>query len=560
MLTLQERFSGILVHPTSFPSPYGIGDFGPAAYDFIDFLAESGQKLWQVLPLGPTGFGDSPYQAFSAFAGQPLLISPELLINDQLLTKDDLNTLPEFDDNRVDYGYIIPFKQEILHKAHKHYTEGCNPALIPVYQLFCEKEAGWLDDYALFMAGKDAHDGRSWLEWEDELRDPTPEIKAEWSEKLSDSIDYYKFIQFLFFRQWQDIRNYARIKRVKIVGDIPIFVALDSADVWACRELFQLDSNGYPTVVAGVPPDYFSATGQLWGNPLYNWDYHAKNQFDWWVNRIAMQMRMVDYLRVDHFRGFEAYYAIPYGETTAMHGEWRKSPGEALFRQVRRRLGSRLPIWAEDLGIITKDVELLRDEFHLPGMKILQFAFSNIEDNELLPHHFTTANCICYTGTHDNSTTVGWYCELSEEHKDKIRRYLNTDARTIHLDMIRTAMSSIAKYCVFPIQDLFGLGDDCRMNTPSVPMGNWEYRYRPEQLTSELAGQLHSMTELYGRKRPIQDDEPETIFDAVGQEPPIPPLIPVTDDTQKLSHASVLTGIVRRPYPIHKSSKEDNRS
>ncbi|MGN0396528.1 MAG: 4-alpha-glucanotransferase [Candidatus Fimimorpha sp.] len=507
-MKVQERFSGILAHPTSFPSRYGIGDFGKGAYDFVDFLVNAGQKLWQVLPLGPTGYGDSPYQAFSAFAGQPLLISPELLIQDNLLAGPDFFKVPNFNPDHVDYGYVIPVKTELLKIAHQHFLLHYNTSLEADYEQFCKEEASWLDDYALFMAGKDAHGGAAWLEWNDDLRDPTPEVKAKWSNQLADSISYYKFIQFLFFRQWKQLREYANSKGIKIIGDIPIFVSMDSADVWANRELFLLDTKGYPLVVAGVPPDYFSATGQLWGNPLYDWDYHKKTNFDWWMKRIQGQLSFVDFLRIDHFRGFEAYFAIPYGETTALNGCWCKGPGADLFSRIQEVFGKHLPIWAEDLGIITEGVEKLRDDFNLPGMKVLQFAFSDLEDNDLLPHHFTTSNCICYTGTHDNPTTVGWYYEdLNPAQRDRLRRYLSTDGNCIHMDMIRTAMSSTANYCIFPIQDALGFGNDCRMNTPSVAAGNWGFRFRPTHLSNELEKQLKEMTLLYGRGEVVEKEE-----------------------------------------------------
>lgn len=498
-MAITERYSGILVHPTSFPSPYGIGDFGQGAYDFVDFLKKSGQKLWQILPLGPTGFGDSPYQAFSAFAGQPLLISPDKLADMELLLPEDLADLPVFNRDSVDYGYIIPYKTMLLKKACARFVEQNDPQLMSEYTSFCRSNAEWLDDYALFMAGKDFHGGRSWLEWEDDLRDPDEESKAKWRQKLAESIVYYKFIQFIFFRQWKELKAYAAKAGIRIIGDIPIFVSLDSADVWTNRKLFQLDSKGYPTVVAGVPPDCFSATGQLWGNPLYDWEYHKSTGYEWWIKRIENQLTQVDFIRIDHFRGFEAYFAIPADSDTAISGTWQKGPDADLFHAICEKLGDDLPIWAEDLGIITDEVEALRDGFDLPGMKVLQFAFTDPEDNDLLPHHFATSNCICYTGTHDNETTLGWYYNAEPELQDRVRRFMNTDGHSIHWDFIRTAMSSIAKYCVFPIQDIFGFGNDCRMNTPSVPAGNWAFRYRAEYLTDSLAAHLKSLTELYGR-------------------------------------------------------------
>lgn len=517
MTELEQRYSGILVHPTSFPSPYGIGDFGKGAYDFINFLVGAGQSIWQILPLGPTGYGDSPYQAFSAFAGQPLLISPDELVKDGLLNGDALNDYPNFDPNHIYYGDVIPAKNRILRRSYEYFKEHASVSLYDKYHQFCEDEAQWLDDYALFMAGKDAHGGKCWLEWEDELRDPDTEIKEKWNRLLSDSVAYYKYIQFLFFRQWEALKSYAAVNEIKIVGDIPIFVALDSADVWANRELFLLDSEGYPTVVAGVPPDYFSATGQLWGNPLYNWDYHKKTGYDWWMRRLKGQLRLVDYIRIDHFRGFEQFYAIPYGSKTALKGKWMPGPCEDLFLKMQETFGEDIPIWAEDLGIITPPVEKLRDEFHLPGMKVLQFAFGNAKDNDIMPHRFTTSNCICYTGTHDNDTTYGWYQSLKPELQDRIRRYLNTDANIIHYDMIRAAMSSIAKFSVYPIQDVLGFGSDCRMNTPSVAAGNWAFRYRADHLTPDLAANLRAMTELFGRCKPLaaEEDEEEEIEDTI---------------------------------------------
>lgn len=508
MAELSPRYSGILMHPTCLPSPYGIGDFGQGAYDFIDFLKASGQKLWQILPLGPTGFGDSPYQAFSAFAGQPLLISPDKLRDMGLLSQEVLDRRPWFDDNRVDYGYVIPYKNSLLHQAFDAFEASDNTALKKDFIAFTEKNAAWLEDYALFMAGKDYHNGCSWLYWEDELRDPTPEIKQEWLQKLDTSVRYYSFLQYIFFRQWKDVLDYAHENDVQIVGDIPIFVSLDSADVWANRNLFQLDSKGFPTVVAGVPPDYFSETGQLWGNPLYDWKYHKSTGYAWWTTRIAIQLEMVDYLRIDHFRGFEAYYAVPYSAKTAIEGKWRRGPGHDLFQTLKANLGEDLPIWAEDLGIITEEVEELRDGEGFPGMKVLQFSFSNPRDNILMPYRFSTDNCICYTGTHDNNTTLGWYFEADNTIQDRVRRYMNTNGQVVHMDFIRTAMGSSAKYCIFPIQDALGFGSDCRMNTPGVGAGNWGFRIRRDHLSDSLASYLMDMTLLFGRyPEAIEEEE-----------------------------------------------------
>ncbi|MDO4320928.1 MAG: 4-alpha-glucanotransferase [Lachnospiraceae bacterium] len=495
----QVRVSGILVHPTSFPSPYGIGDMGPGAYDFIDFLKKSGQHLWQVLPLGPTGFGDSPYQGFSAFAGQPLIISPDKLVELKLLTQEDVAHIPDWDDTKVDYGSVITYKTGLLKKAWTAFFHTPDKTLLEEFELFCEEEKDWLDDYALFMACKDYHEGRCWLDWEEDILNPTETSKKLWRQKLSQQIHYYCFVQFIFQKQWIELRDYAHENEVEIIGDIPIFVALDSADVWSGKKLFQLDSKGHPTSIAGVPPDYFSATGQLWGNPLYDWDYHKETSYAWWIRRIKRQLALTDYLRIDHFRGFEAYWSVPAGEETAINGKWVKGPCEDLFKAIQKELGDDLPIFAEDLGVITPEVEHLRDEFGFPGMKVLQFGFGDMNDTNYVPHFYTTTNCICYTGTHDNDTTMGWYAVQPEIVRDRIRRYGNTDGNCVSLDFIRFCMGSIAKYAIFPIQDLLILGSDARMNTPGVAAANWAFRYRKEALSEERCEWLLRTTQLYNR-------------------------------------------------------------
>lgn len=497
--TKRKRFSGILVHPTSFPSPYGIGDLGQGAYDFIDFLEKSGQHLWQVLPLGPTGFGDSPYQGFSAFAGQPLIISPANIKELGLLTDADFSGMPQWDPRKVDYGQVLNFKTELFHKAYAHFTHTPDKMLLEEFEDFCLAQKYWLEDYALFMAAKDYHQGRCWLEWEEELKNPDAISRKKWEKELSEDIEYYKFLQFLFFRQWKALKEYANERDIEIIGDIPIFVSLDSVDVWAHKDLFQLDTKGYPTCVAGVPPDYFSTTGQLWGNPLYDWKAHKADGYAWWIARIKHQISLTDYLRIDHFRGFEAYWSVPAGEETAINGKWVKGPNEALFLAIQKELGEDLPIFAEDLGVITPEVEWLRDMFHFPGMRILQFAFEGLGESDYLPHNFDTTNCICYTGTHDNNTTAGWYANLPEECRDKIRRYGNTDGGCIGLDFIRFCMGSVAKYALFPIQDLLQLGSEARMNTPGVAAANWAFRYEVQDLTQDRAGWLLSTTKLFGR-------------------------------------------------------------
>lgn len=495
----RARVSGILVHPTSFPSPYGIGDMGQGAYDFIDFLEKSGQHLWQILPLGPTGFGDSPYQSFSSFAGQPLLISPGKLLKMQLLTEEDFENMPEWDPKKVDYGAVIEFKTALLKKAWAAFYHTPDKTLLEEFETFCEEEKDWLDDYTLFMACKDYHEGASWMEWEKELRNPTGKTKQLWREKLKEGIAYYSFVQFIFQKQWFELREYAHEHDIAIIGDIPIFVAPDSADIWADKKLFQLDSKGHPRAVAGVPPDYFSGTGQLWGNPLYDWDYHEETGYQWWIRRIRRQLALTDYLRIDHFRGFEAYWSVPAGEETAINGQWIKGPGHALFDAVKKELGNDLPIFAEDLGVITPDVERLRDELGFPGMKVLQFGFGDMDDHNYIPHFYTTTNCICYTGTHDNDTTMGWYAQQPEIVRDRIRRYGNTDGNLVSLDFIRFCMGSIAKYAIFPMQDLLVLGSEARMNCPGVAQANWTFRYTAEDLTDERCEWLLQTTRLYNR-------------------------------------------------------------
>ncbi len=497
-----ERFSGILLHPTSFPSPYGIGDLGEEAYAFIDFLKEAGQRLWQILPLTHTGYGDSPYQSFSAFAGQPLIISPRHLVKLGFLYEHELAGLLETDPEHIDYGAVIPWKEQILNLAYRrfHDRKEQDGDLRWRFERFCEEQKHWLSDYALFMACKKFHGGVSWLEWEEEYRRPSPEFKAELLHKLGEDVEYYEFVQFIFFQEWRDLKKYANDRGIQIIGDIPIFVSMDSADVWANQQLFQLDSRGFPTNVAGVPPDYFSSTGQLWGNPLYDWDAHKEEGFAWWISRIRTQLTNLDVLRIDHFRGFEAYWSIPYGEETAVHGKWVKAPGHALFTAVKEALGDDLPIIAEDLGIITDEVTALREAFQFPGMKVLQFAFEGTGESDYLPHRYQDPVCVCYTGTHDNDTSVGWYEHLAPDCRRKLCRYMNsTEERRMHLDFIRLAMGSIACYAIFPLQDVIGLGSEGRMNTPGAPAGNWGWRYRKDDLLPALAQELQGLVSLYGR-------------------------------------------------------------
>ncbi len=492
-----RRASGILLHPTSLPGRFGIGDFGEWAYRFVDFLADARQSLWQVLPLGPTGYGDSPYQSFSAFAGNPLLISPQRLVDEGRLPVEALRQAPSFSHDRVDYGAVMAFKLAILRQSFAHFSQARSREQQGGFQSFCEAEKGWLDDYALFMALKEQHGGVVWTRWERELSCREPEALGRKRRELADQIAFHQYVQYEFFRQWSALKEYANRRGIRVIGDVPIFVAHDSADVWAHPELFHLDESGEPTVVAGVPPDYFSETGQLWGNPLYRWEGMARDGYAWWIARLGGTLRRVDIVRLDHFRGFEAYWEVPAGEKTAVRGRWVAGPGAAFFRALREALGD-VPIIAEDLGVITPEVKALRDEFGFPGMKVLQFAFSGDADNEHLPHNYTP-NCVVYTGTHDNDTTMGWFTSCPEEERDFCLRYLGSDGREVHWDLIRLAMMSVAHTVIVPLQDVLGLGTEARMNYPSRLGGNWAWRFTPQMLTEQVRDRLAEMTETYGR-------------------------------------------------------------
>jgi 4-alpha-glucanotransferase len=491
------RASGLLLHPTSLPGRFGIGDLGPEASRWVDFLAAAGQKLWQVLPLGPTGYGDSPYQSFSAFAGNPYLVSPERLLEDGLLESADLAGVPAFPADRVDYGPVIEWKLEILAKAHARFAAGAGPGLRADYDGFCQAQAGWLEDFALFMALKESHGGATWTLWEKGLIAREPAALAAARERLAVAVDSQRFRQFLFFRQWSAVRACARAAGVRIIGDLPIFVAHDSADVWAHPEIFQLDAKGAPAVMAGVPPDYFAKTGQLWGNPLYRWDVLARDGYAWWVERLRATFEVVDIARLDHFRGFEAYWEVPGGQATAEKGRWVKGPGAAFFESVRAALGA-LPIIAEDLGFVTPEVLALRDRLALPGMKILQFAFDKGALHPFLPHNFPT-NCVVYTGTHDNDTTRGWYASAPEPQRHFARSYLGCEGGDFTWELIRAGMASVADTFIAPLQDVLDLGPEARMNLPGRLGGNWGWRFRRGQLTDAERERLLGLTETYGR-------------------------------------------------------------
>jgi 4-alpha-glucanotransferase len=496
------RTAGILLHPTSFPGRYGIGDLGEAAYRFVDFLVEARQSIWQILPLGPTGYGDSPYQSFCTFAGNPMLISPDLLVADGYLPAEAVTNVPPFPVHTVDYGSVIEYKEKLLTRAFDHFEANATAEQQAAFEQFCAAEVAWLDDYALFMALKNHHvdhEGGVWNTWPVEITQRQPEAMAKWGEKLTRQVTFRQYLQFLFYEQWLRLKGYANERGIKIIGDVPIFVAFDSADVWANQELFYLDEMGAPTVVAGVPPDYFSETGQRWGNPLYGWDKMAGQNYDWWRRRLEMTFRQTDIVRIDHFRGFEAYWEVPASEPTAMVGKWVKGPNKAFFRAMREQLGD-LPLIAEDLGVITPEVRDLRDTFNFPGMKILQFAFGGAQENHFLPHNYDTPNCVVYTGTHDNETTRGWYENATDEEKDRVRRYLAVDGHDVAWDLIRLAFMSVADTAVIPLQDIMNLGNEARMNFPGKASGNWGWRYQPYQLTQPLALRLRELTEIYSRE------------------------------------------------------------
>jgi 4-alpha-glucanotransferase len=502
----RARVSGILLHPTSFPGRWGIGDLGDEAYHLVDWLVAAGQRLWQTLAIGPTGYGDSPYASFSAFAGNPLLINPDRLVEDGDLLRQDIADPPPFPNDRVDFGRVIQYKTGLLRRAARRFLDQATPERRAQFDQFCHDNRRWLDDLALFMAVKAEHELVAWTAWEDGIALRRPEALARWSEKLADETMIHKYAQFQFFCQWQALRRYANERGVKIVGDIPIFVAHDSADVWAHPGLFYLDERGEPTVVAGVPPDYFSATGQRWGNPLYRWDLMEEQGYSWWVDRVRQAFSLVDILRIDHFRGFEAYWEIPASEPTAVKGRWVKGPFDKLFHALQNALGdasaplsASLPIIAEDLGVVTPEVVALRQKFGFPGMRVLQFAFDSDATNPYLPFNFEP-NAVVYTGTHDNDTTRGWFSAQSEELRHKVRLYLGTDGHNIGWDLIRLALSSVADIAIVPLQDMLGLGGEGRMNRPGTPSGNWQWRYPPGALTDELAHRLRTLTEVYGRQ------------------------------------------------------------
>lgn len=503
--TETARASGVLLHPTSLPGPGGIGDLGAAARRFVDFLAASKQTYWQMLPLNPIGLGSSPYAARSAFAGNPLLISLQQLIERGWLERSNLENVPQRPPERAQYDQAAVHKQAALSRAHERFLAGATRAERVALDDFCKRQRAWLEDFAFFVALRDQHGGKGWLEWDEPLARRRPDTLAAARRALAEPIALEQFAQYLFFTQWSALKSYANERGIRLVGDIAIYVAHDSADVWANQDLFSLDAAGRPTVVAGVPPDLFSATGQRWGNPLYRWDRLQERGFDWWIERFRAALQTVDVVRLDHFRGFGAYWEVPADCPTAEEGRWVLGPGVALFEALEAALG-RVPMIVEDLGVAPAG-ESLRDELGYPGMKVLQFAFDDAAvgedvrdtaDNPFLPHNFDR-NFVVYTGTHDNDTTLGWFKSLPEAERQAVRRYLGTDGEDIAWDLIRCALASVADTAIIPLQDVLLLGSEARMNRPGTGVGNWVWRYRDDQLLPEHAERLGELTTTYGR-------------------------------------------------------------
>ncbi|HOI29576.1 MAG TPA: 4-alpha-glucanotransferase [Melioribacteraceae bacterium] len=501
-----ERSAGILLHPTSLPGRFGIGDLGPEAYSFVDFMKSAGQTLWQVFPLGPTGYGDSPYQSFSAFAGNPLLISPELLYRDGLLEKSDIDHTPHFNSHKIDFGNLIDYKTEMLKKSFAKFLSIENK-FDEEFNQFSEKNNYWLDDFSLFMAAKEFHNGVVWSQWDNSIAFRKGDAVEKWKQKLSAEVKYFKFVQFIFDRQWRNLKEYVHNSGIKVIGDLPIFIAYDSADLWSNRDQFTVKEDGSLEFKAGVPPDYFSATGQLWGNPLYRWKVMEKDNFHWWQRRISKLLELVDIIRIDHFRGFDAYWEIPGDAETAIKGRWVKAPGEKLFSTIKNNLGE-LPIIAEDLGVITPSVEELRDKFQFPGIKILQFAFGENMEKKFLPHNHIP-NCVIHTGSHDNETTRGFF--ESEKKKNSgvyewAQRYLNYYGNDIVFELIKRSYSSVSNIVVIPMQDILNLGNEARMNVPSTLGGNWTWRFTWDQVDYSLSERYKEMTVMFERPKLKRDD------------------------------------------------------
>jgi 4-alpha-glucanotransferase len=496
-MVAMNRSTGILLHPTCLPSAYGIGDMGPTAHAYLDWLAAAGVGWWQILPLHPPGPGHSPYSATSTFAGNPLLLSPAVLLDDELLTDDDLAGMSAFADEWVDFEAVIPFKTALLQHAYRRFQHRPDRFGAELAE-FRSRNRGWLENWSLFAAIKKAHGGAAWYEWPKALAWHDPDALAAWSADHRDEVEFEAFAQFLFHRQWTALKEHATDVGIGILGDVPIFIARDSAEVWAHPELFLMDESLSPTVVAGVPPDYFSPTGQLWGNPLYDWQRMASDGYAWWIDRLRHTLAAVDLVRLDHFRGFAAYWEVPASADVATNGRWVEGPGRAFFEVVAEALGG-LPFIAEDLGEITDDVVELRDSLGLPGMAVLQFGFSREPRSSFIPYAHIRNQAV-YTGTHDNNTTLGWFTgDLDDGDREFVLSYTATDGREIHWDFIRLALASVADLAVVPHQDLAGLGADCRMNTPAVADGNWTFRLMPWMLDTAIRDRLAGMIDVYGR-------------------------------------------------------------
>ena len=502
-----QRVSGVLLHPTSLPSAYGIGDLGPSAFTFADQLADAHQQLWQVLPLGPVGHGASPYSSPSTFAGNPLLISPQRLIERGLLTDDEAAPLRDLPADHVDYGTLEPRKEAVLTTAFERFDADATATQRDALKQFWEHNAAWLDDYVLYAALKEEHDGAPWTDWSSGLVRRDADALAEARERLTRARRRHAFWQFLFDRQWAALRAYCEARGIRFFGDLPIYVAHDSADVWANRDRFYLNPDGSPTVVAGVPPDYFSPEGQRWGNPIYRWDVMQQNNYAWWTRRFRHILNRVDLVRLDHFRGFEAYWEIPGEDETAVDGTWREGPGADLFYTLKEALGT-LPVVAEDLGVITEPVRDLRDRFEFPGMAVLQFAFNGDPTNDFLPHNYREA-LVAYSGTHDNNTLRGWWDDdLDAEAKRQARTYLGcTNDGDLRNRTLRMLMASVARRVVTPLQDVIGVGSPARMNTPGKATDNWAWRYTADQLTPEALAHLGTLTQAFGRAAPETEDD-----------------------------------------------------
>ncbi|MBW7889212.1 MAG: 4-alpha-glucanotransferase [Bacteroidetes bacterium] len=502
-----QRSSGILLHPTSLPGPFGSGDLGASAYHFVDWLVVAGQSLWQMLPLGPVGMGDSPYMSFSAFAGEALLVNLQELVERGWLNQNELKETPSFSEKKIHYGDVRAYRFAKLRLAAKNFFTSKKKSDHDDFAEFCKKQKSWLEDYALFMALIGKYNGKEWSEWDEGVAKRKSASLKQARIELADEIKFWEFTQWCFFRQWFALKKYANDRGVKIIGDIPIFVAFQSADVWAHPELFFIDKNLKPIFVAGVPPDYFSETGQRWGNPLYRWNKMHDENYSWWIDRIKMTLSLVDIVRIDHFRGFVGYWEIPAEEKTAVKGRWVKGPSEKLFDAIQKKLG-KLPIIAEDLGVVTPEVVTLRERYNFPGMRILQFAFAGDMKNTFLPHAYEP-NTVVYSGTHDNDTTIGWFKTATEREREFVKRYVGNDCKDISWEFIRLAMQSVADMAVFPIQDVLSLDTEARMNMPGKALGNWAWRFTWDLFQPWHALKLYELSALTNRTKPDRLTLPE---------------------------------------------------